>query len=713
MWPYWLCSSRSPVSPFILKNSCDTDRVSFSNFLTREKFYSDNSGMIYPSFDTWAVETWIVNDKVLFRPQQYQKISDHFKLRRDPYTSMISTHWVERDFEITSEIFGAKTTIDEIVIDISAILKKQFKQSQMLIAVRPYNQTTLGGIEKIEFIQGENKVRINGKDSIIFITEPNSFYTGNGEIGDIDINRKVEGKISSICKSGMSTLAAGFKLKKGENTIKLRIGLSDNNPIKSFKLNTGSLKKDYAEYARMRIQNGFKLQFPDKDLTNWFYSTKMTCLNCANDVTYNSPLGKPSTETMKNTYYTVHGFNRMGYFRESLNIITKMIGSIPAKDVLALDESICVCYAIISLVDYFSLSRDLEYIQSHYESVRNKVHLLLPLSKKYFNRKRLAGDYNSLKYSVLKRSSIFDTILYAYTFKAFAYLSRCIGLFGEEIKFNKESNRLENIILSIVSAEKKGARPVDNEENEIDKDKDDSGTNLELNGPESGQSENQKDEFFAYSVFSGYPFKLDAVSNDDLLAIINGVLKDNDPLPVFVPSLGGYDVVLSLVSAINMLQLKDSRCYAMVQYLLDSAGDRYSLAEIVNPDNSHGISLEGDSVVASSQVFSFIRNCIFIDYPHRLELFPVPRIEWFYPGQEIEIKEAPSRFGLLSIKITMTQNDIHFHFNEMPQFIPPDIMINLPFRATINEEDDFVIKKSIGNSFIINGWPSIIRFTRQ
>jgi hypothetical protein len=146
---------------------------------------------------------------------------------------------------------------------------------------------------------------------------------------------------------------------------------------------------------------------------------------------------------------------------------------------------------------------------------------------------------------------------------------------------------------------------------------------------------------------------------------------------------------------------------------VDTAGERYSLSEIINHENSHGISEEGDSIAVSSQIFSFIRSSLFVDYPQRLELFPVPRREWFNPGQEIEIKDAPSRFGLLSIKIIMTQNEVHFHFNEMPQFIPPDIMINLPFKAMINEEDDFVIKKSIGNSFVINGWPSIIRFTRQ
>jgi hypothetical protein len=39
-------------------------------------------------------------------------------------------------------------------------------------------------------------------------------------------------------------------------------------------------------------------------------------------------------------------------------------------------------------------------------------------------------------------------------------------------------------------------------------------------------------------------------------------------------------------------------------------------------------------------------------------------------------------------------------------------MINLPFRAKIRQESDFVIKKDLGNAVTINGWPAIVKFSR-
>ena len=91
----------------------------------------------------------------------------------------------------------------------------------------------------------------------------------------------------------------------------------------------------------------------------------------------------------------------------------------------------------------------------------------------------------------------------------------------------------------------------------------------------------------------------------------------------------------------------------------------------------------------------------------------IPQEDWFNPGSEISVENAPSRFGLISFRVVSTINEIQMHFDQLPKYIPPDIMITLPFKTKIHPGDDFIVKKVIGNSHIINGWPSIIKFRKK
>jgi hypothetical protein len=74
---------------------------------------------------------------------------------------------------------------------------------------------------------------------------------------------------------------------------------------------------------------------------------------------------------------------------------------------------------------------------------------------------------------------------------------------------------------------------------------------------------------------------------------------------------------------------------------------------------------------------------------------------------------APSRFGNINLRMAVTEHEIQFFFEGLPKFIPPDILIHLPFKAVIKPGDDFVIKKDFEDSFVINGWPAYAGFIRK
>jgi hypothetical protein len=125
-----------------------------------------------------------------------------------------------------------------------------------------------------------------------------------------------------------------------------------------------------------------------------------------------------------------------------------------------------------------------------------------------------------------------------------------------------------------------------------------------------------------------------------------------------------------------------------------------------------GVMGEGDSPVAASAFFGFIRNVLFMDSEQRLEVMPLPLPQWFSPGSEIVIQDAPSRFGPINLRVVSSAGEVQFRFTDLPKFVPPEIVLRLPFRAKIKEENDFVLKKESQDTFVINGWPSVVRFLR-
>ena len=112
-----------------------------------------------------------------------------------------------------------------------------------------------------------------------------------------------------------------------------------------------------------------------------------------------------------------------------------------------------------------------------------------------------------------------------------------------------------------------------------------------------------------------------------------------------------------------------------------------------------------------SVIFSLLRNRLFIDSKDRLELFPVPDSSWFKQGCRLKVENAASRYGIISLAMDISDKEIRLSFGGSPKYIPPDILINLPYNSSVIQGDDFIVKKKIGHNYIISGWPSSVRFS--
>jgi hypothetical protein len=674
-WPAWINAITDPsrgsvnLAPFMLVNSIMRDSLYFTNFLSDNGLHIDPAGMMSPTYGHWSIETWIVSGNDLFRPAD-----DWARIRqeRDTKNSLIYSTWENALCKLRHTLYGARSAVDEVVVETECLLKER-KNSSIMFVVRPYDLQQLGGCDSIEYQKEGAALVINGGKSVCFSARPDYVSPGGGDgCRDIDLSGGDRG-IRSNSPFGMATLGIGYALKKGENRFTFRIAIEKRGNLATGKYNYAGVKEDYTAFSGMRIKTGANFTAPDKQLQNWFYGSKISLLNFS--------LGQirrdNGTMDCRKAFYIIFGCNRMGYFAESARYLEHLIKNAPSDEKKpAFDAVIDTCALIVSIADYFIHVRDTAFIQDRFEFIKKKALEIYGFSRRL--KKPGALSRNSLAHYSIAEEHPFDYILIAHSLGHYSYLARCLGIFGEELKFKKESDRIAGIMLKSAFDE------------------------------DPGRPEN---EFIMYNLFAGFPFRIDAVSDSMLNALFKRMGSYFTGMPLFVKSLG-YDIMSTLVAANNMIQMKDPKVYDGIMDLLKMRGRTYVLPEFMNPTTGRSNWGDGVSMAASAMVFATIRNLLFIDRPERLDLFPLPRAEWFEPGNEMKIEDVPSRFGLISLRTVSTVNEVQIHFEKLPKFVPPDILINMPYKTKIKLEDDFVLKRENETSFIINGWPSIVRLIR-
>ncbi|MFH0974170.1 MAG: hypothetical protein V1874_00135 [Spirochaetota bacterium] len=703
-WPYWLFNSFSiksktfnPITPYLLLNNSNRDWMSFSNRRSSNRIFIDPAGMISLISDIWSIEFWILEKNICYRPQE--RISS-VKQKLDLNTSLISTIWKEANFEFHESIYGIKDEADELVLHLNAIVHKSNTHHCMFVVMRPYNILSIGGINKIEYNSKSKLTGINNVDRIYFETKPDYFLGGNASFGDIDFN-DLNKKTGSIkCDYGMATLGLGYNLTRGTNEFTIRINTGGKKAFNNRKLNYSKIKSEYIDHTSILINTGFKARFPEKSVENWLNGSKISALKFLDDniinaiSTYNADL--------RFLFYITSGYNRMGFFNESIRILNEAASKIGKSkpDIRSILEK---CYFICAVTDYFKLSRDLDYVKGKYKFIREISGQIIQHSGNIKDNNPAQYENSIENYAVME-NHIHDTILISFTLFQISYLARCLGIFNDELKFEKESHRLEKIILNEL-VQKPHANDSSNDEQESHDEN--------IRNKTKGNIFNYRNENFVYNVFAGYPFQIKSLTDENLKKItdkISGFFPEN---PLYFKSIGGSDMLFSIIFAINLLRVKDPRVHNIIAKIIEFGGEKYVLQDYINPKTGCGIRGDGDSLKVISAFFILLRSVIFMDSHELLEIFPLPKSEWFSEGSEIEIQNAPSLFGNINFKVITIKNEVQFYFNDLPKFLPPQMRINLPFPTKVKQEDDFILKKEIGNSFLIHGWPSIIRFIKE
>jgi hypothetical protein len=112
----------------------------------------------------------------------------------------------------------------------------------------------------------------------------------------------------------------------------------------------------------------------------------------------------------------------------------------------------------------------------------------------------------------------------------------------------------------------------------------------------------------------------------------------------------GFGTYLTLQLAFVELEARDARAWKRLRWLLNHATDTYTWPEAIHPNIRGGCMGDGHHGWAAADFLTFMRNMLVDDRDEGIELLPMLPEEW--RGEDIEVRDAPTRHGLISFQLT-------------------------------------------------------------
>jgi len=668
-WPLWVRDILNPVSrnygivgsPMLTNNNLREWQI-FNNYISNSNIRVDRSGMITASGDqNWAIEFWILDSENEF----FDFKQENLRPELDGKTGELSLNCDCSGLKYTISFCGARSKVNEVIVNFKLHSLPGSKKYRLVTAIRPYCNLRLGGINSLEYISTEKLVSVNGNRQFGFCSAPDAVYTGTSGMGDISFDDEVATDRVS-CNSGLATMGLAYSLNH-ESEFTFRLSLDSSDSLGEGTVNYKKCLKEFVDFSSHRTEEGIKLHFNDREFTGLFERSRIRLLG----IPENFFKGEGVSD-FRNLYSLVYAFNRAGYFKKSEKVLSEKIKTlIINKKKPAFHESIRGAFLILSYYDLYVHKRDSSFLGENFKRIREIGEAVYAYSSVKHRVEDFPSESMPGKFTAVATG--YECLVFQLAMERLSGLSRWMGIFGDETKYSNESMRLQSI-----------CRDFFNERFE------------------KGQSYS---EFYALLAF---PEKAMSNMDDELYNKFLSLFYAHS-FPV-INDLMGIDLYASL-TVLNQLILVKSDIVPDLKRKVLSLFDEFLLTpEYMHPLKSRGCNGNGNSPVIASLIFVIMKNLLFFEYEDKIELLPFPEKNWFKPGKSIKVTDGSSRFGNICFTIETHDKEIKLILDDSPKYIPSEIKINFPLDVDIIETDEFIVKKKIGNTFFLNGWPSVIRF---
>ena len=160
------------------------------------------------------------------------------------------------------------------------------KKYRLILAVRPYCNLRLGGINSIEYSSSENLVAVNGVKQLAICKKPAMVYSGSSSGGDLSFSETSD-TASVSCSSGLATMGFAYDLSEKTGDLTFRLSLDPALAISGGTVNYSKCQKEFADFAAHRIEEGINFVFHKKDFLEFFNRSRMRLLSVAGEYSYN------------------------------------------------------------------------------------------------------------------------------------------------------------------------------------------------------------------------------------------------------------------------------------------------------------------------------------------------------------------------------------------------------------------------------------------
>ena len=400
---------------------------------------------------------------------------------QDLSTAVVHTVWKEKDFTVRTAVYGIKTSIDEAILSIACSTGKKSAVSGIMVVVRPYDLERIGGAHDIEYKRDARILRINGYERLQFDSRP-SFVAGRSAISGDFTSGVIDDESHSVsCRYGMATMALVYPLDDGEVECAIRISLSRTRGIAPAKVNL-SKSKTVRAVCRAAHASGYEPVFSrcrDAELVlrRKAFAPQYRARQ------FGRTDGADGVQRADRVFVSA-ACARAGFLDESEKIVNALYRNSARCGRSRLKNGIAACI-VAACADLFIHSRDTEYLRRKYSALLNIASGLHAGSSALRSGDTvLDRNKNSLAYNLLGKTHLPDVLIMHHALAQFTYLSRCMGLFGDEAKFGAEAKRIGGILARVLLE-----RYPDGEH---------------------GATRTACDEFDVYDILASYPFTVGA-----------------------------------------------------------------------------------------------------------------------------------------------------------------------------------------------------------
>lgn len=565
-------------------------------------------------------------------------------------TDGCTVQWKSPAGQCTLTLAGARGNSDEMALSVSMKTTRSASGEGYLgLVVRPYTTETLGGISSIGCDE-TGLVTIDGTPAFILDSTANLVNTATD---GSDISFSTDDDVRSCASpQGLASMLFAFPVQGKKAEILCRLSLDPGIAPAPSGISFAAIDKDFRALAAHRYAQGFQIGMADSKWLRYLKEARNFLLHAyavRSIIIEEDP-------ALQDILYLQQALLQHGYHDEAVDLVVSMKEQLRyQKKDIPQSYALAAASWLSALASLFQYTRDTDMIRQALSGVEEAVSMI----QRWLKEK---GGAIPAPFDGILDGPVVTMSIIGRAMNDAAELARNLGIFNLEASWKETAaglvEKARSLRASVLHDRRKG-----------------------------------RDVHLSYpGGLVGYEEFAEGEKND---FIFPGI---------------GYDVQSRMLDLLARLRyggnLKDE-----IHPFLDSLPHRGSLSELYHSRTGRAVYGRIPSWKTGALSALLVKDGVAFDTDTELVLFPAATEEWFNT-EEMELVDVPSRFGTFSLKVVSLQKEIRFFFEDVPRIVPQEIHIHLPFRYTVTESDDFIIRQLDPGLLKIHGWPELLKIKR-